>query len=159
MKPLDLVEVARASLSSSSRGKPSQACLRRATSTAYYAVFHCLAREGADLLIGGFSANRSKPAWIQTYRALDHTSAEKACGKSNVVSKFPKGIEDFANAFRTLQKKRHSADYDPLVSFSKSGVQADIDLAELAIKTFKTEKLADRRAFCAWVLFRPPRVS
>lgn len=156
MKSLDLVEVANAPLQSS-KGKPTEASLRRATSTAYYAVFHCLAREGADLLIGGLNASRSKHAWAQTYRALEHGYAKSQCDNLSVIKKFPKAIEDFANAFVTLQKKRHEADYNPLAQFSKSTVQADIALAEQAIRAFKAEKTADRRALCAWVLFKVPR--
>lgn len=123
MNSLDLLEVARSSLKSS-RGKPSQACLRRATSTAYYAMFHCLARTGADLLIGGLNSQRSEPAWSQTYRALEHGFAKSQCKNNEVLRKFPKAIEDFANAFVTLQEKRHNSDYNPLATFSKSTVQA-----------------------------------
>ena len=156
MKSLDLIKVAIVLLQSS-RGKPSEASLRRATSTAYYAVFHCLATEGADLLIGGLNASRSKHAWVQTYRALEHGYAKSQCENLNVIKKFPKAIEDFANAFVTLQKKRHEADYNPFARFSKSTVRADIDLAEQAIRAFRAESIADRRALCAWVLFRVPR--
>ena len=42
MKPLDLIEAAR-DMTESGRGRPTQAKLRRAVSTAYYAMFHCLA--------------------------------------------------------------------------------------------------------------------
>lgn len=156
MKSLDLVKAANALLQSS-KGKPTEAFLRRATSTAYYAVFHCLAREGADLLIGGLNASRSKQAWAQTYRALEHGYAKAQCENMSVIKRFPKAIEDFANAFVTLQKKRHDADYNPLARLSKSTVQADIALAEQAIRAFKSESVADRRALCAWVLFRVPK--
>lgn len=151
----ELLATARASLGS--KAKPSQACLRRATSTAYYALFHCLARAGADLLIGSPGANRSRHAWTQTYRALEHGHAKGQCENRSVVGKFPKAIEDFANAFVTLQKKRHSADYNPDARFLKSSVLSDIQLAEDAIMAFKNEKISDRRAFCAWVLFRVPK--
>ena len=154
MNSLDLVQVARSSIETGQR--PSEACLRRATSTAYYALFHCLAKEGADLLIGGTGSTRSKPAWAQTYRALEHGYAKSQCNDKN-TSSFPKAIEDYANAFVTLQGKRHSADYNPLQRFSKSVVVADINLAETAIHAFKSAKTSDRRAFCAWVLFRQPK--
>ena len=35
------------------KGRPREAELRRTVSTAYYALFHTLARSGADLLVGG----------------------------------------------------------------------------------------------------------
>lgn len=155
MNSLDLIEAAQVSLKPLK--KPSEACLRRATSTAYYALFHCLAREAADLLIGGLGASRSKPAWVQTYRALEHGYAKSQCENTAVIGAFPKAIEDFADAFKRLQKRRHEADYNPTAKFYKSSVQADIVLASQAIVAFKAEKASDRRAFCAWVLFKVPR--
>ena len=52
-----------------------QASLRRAISTAYYAVFHSLARIAADLIVG---TDRNE-AWHQAHRALEHGSAKNAC--------------------------------------------------------------------------------
>ena len=49
-----------------------QASLRRAISTAYYAVFHSLARIAADLIVG---TDRNE-AWHQAHRALEHGSAK-----------------------------------------------------------------------------------
>ena len=136
------------------RTKPSQANLRRAVSSAYYALFHCLARSGTDLLVGGAGAERSKPAWRQVYRALDHGTAKAACGDGRLLSRFPKPIEDFGNVFLTLQKKRHSADYDPFVRLTRSDVLQDIATAEQAIRGFSAAALKDRRAFCTLVLFK-----
>ena len=51
MSPHDLIEVARA-LTESGHAPPTQARLRRAVGTAYYALFHCLAGATAGLLIG-----------------------------------------------------------------------------------------------------------
>lgn len=130
------------------------ACCRRAMSSCYYALFHCLARECADLLIGGSGSDRSPEAWRQVYRSLDHGSAKDRCKDNNIVSKFPKGIEDFANTFVTMQAKRHDADYDPYAKFAKSSVLSDIALVEQAIKNFKSCKTKDRRAFCAYVLLK-----
>jgi hypothetical protein len=70
------------------------------------------------------------------------------------VTKFPKEIEDFANAFLAMQDKRHSADYDPHAKFTKSEVLTDIALVEKAITDFEATDAKDRRAFCAHVLFK-----
>jgi uncharacterized protein (UPF0332 family) len=152
MQPLDLIASANI-LVQSSKGKPSQVSLRRATSSAYYALFHCLAKSCADLLVGGSNSTRSKQAWRQTYRALEHGFTKSAC-KDNLISKFPKQIEDFANSFVTLQEKRHSADYDPFIRLTKSEVVADIKTAEKAIIEFRKASAKDRRAFAAHVLFK-----
>lgn len=152
MQPRDLLATAKVLLKASSK-KPSQANLRRAVSTAYYAVFHHLARTSADLLIGGKKSGSTNRAWRQVYRALDHKPAANAC-IDGTLTLFPKGIQDFADAFTTLQKKRHNADYDPFVIFTKSGVQQDIATAGAAMAAFDAESARDRRAFCAFVLFK-----
>ena len=135
-------------------GKPRQSNLRRAVSAAYYALFHCLARCCADLLVGGAGADRSKPAWKQVYRALDHGLAKNNCKNQETIKKFPKEIEDFANMFVALQTKRHMADYDPDARFYKSEVRQDVAEAADVMDRFKDVPLKDRRAFAAYVLFK-----
>jgi len=71
--------------------------------------------------------------------------------------KFPNEIQDFANAFVTMQEKRHKADYDPYESFLKSEVMQDIATAKQAIDGFSKASIEDRRAFCVWVILKPPR--
>jgi len=73
------------------------------------------------------------------------------------MSKFPKSIEDFGNAFVTMQIKRHEADYDPEERFKKSEVLQDIDNAELVIVEFIKAAVKDRRAFATYTLLRQPR--
>lgn len=53
MSSRDLIEAARL-LAEPGPGRPTQARLRRAVSTACYAMFHCLAATVADLFIGRF---------------------------------------------------------------------------------------------------------
>ncbi|MFC4724714.1 hypothetical protein AB6B38_01430 [Glycocaulis abyssi] len=120
---------------------------------AYYALFHCLARSNADLLIGTAKASRSNPAWSQTYRALEHGIAKTAC-KRPEMTKFPADIQNFASRFVTLQELRHEADYDPDARFAKSGVRQHLADAEASIAGFMAASTNDRRAFAAWVLFK-----
>ena len=117
-------------------------------------MFHCLAKASADLLLGGAGAERGQMAWRQTYRALEHGAAKNACKNGTMIGKFPLAIQDFANAFVTMQEKRHSADYDPLAKFTKSEVLQDLILVEKAIKDFHNEDKKDRRAFCVAMLFK-----
>lgn len=53
-----------------------------------------------------------------------------------------------------MQTKRHSADYDPTARFTKSEVVQDTATVRAAILAFNTQPAKDRRAFCAFVLFR-----
>ncbi|WP_293527340.1 hypothetical protein [Phenylobacterium sp.] len=77
-----------------------------------------------------------------------------ACKDGNTIRKFPKAIEDFANTFVTMQSKRNSADYDPTARFTKSEVVQDIATARQAIVAFGAAASKDRRAFCAFILFK-----
>ncbi len=158
LQPADLLVTARL-LATASRGRPSQANLRRACSSTYYALFHTLAKTCADLLLGGTNAQRGERAWRQAYRALEHGATKNACKKANVMAAFPREVEDFGNLFVTMQEKRHLADYDPHERFLKSSVLSDIAIAEQAIKDFVAQPAKDRRAFCVHVLFKYRPVS
>ena len=153
MKPLDLLATADVLLKAG-KGKPTQSNLRRAHSTAYYALFHCLARNCADTLLGGEGARRSNPAWRRTYRALDHGTAKTACSQQHSLATFSQPIQDFANLFNSMQIKRHEADYDPHISLFKSDVVNDVALVGQAIENFTSQPIKDRRAFCVHVLFK-----
>ena len=145
----DLIETAR-SLTEISPRRPSQANLRRAVSTAYYAMFHCLAGCAANLIIG----RARKPAWHQTYRALEHGKARNACEDKRPMAAFPQEVRHFAKTFVILQKARQQADYALDGRYSKLDVLAAIDRAERSIARFEQADAQHRRAFVAHVLFK-----
>ncbi len=153
MQPSDLVAAARDSLPSIP-GRPREATLRRALSTGYYALFHCLAETVADLLVGGPGANRNESAWRQAYRAIEHSQVRERCRKSVEINKFPKEIRKFAETFVDIQMKRHKADYDPHGRYFKSSVTRNIDEVEEAIAAFESAPLPERRAFAVYVSMR-----
>lgn len=152
MNAHDLIRTAE-ELASSADSKPRQSNLRRSASTTYYALFHFLARGCADMLIGGAGAVRSKSAWRQVYRSLDHSEARKAC-LNKIIEKFPQQIQDFAICFAALQEKRHRADYDPYQRVRKSEVLSDIAQAVSVMSRFNAAPVKDRRAFAAFILFK-----
>jgi hypothetical protein len=137
-----------------SRGRPRQATLKRAASTIYYALFHCLARWGADLIIGSTQQARRQEAWRQVYRSLEHTAAYRACTNADTMETFTPAVRTFAITFADMQTKRHKADYDPTTRFRKSAVLEDLRVAQLAITEFDGAGVRDRRAFIAAVLLR-----
>lgn len=149
LNPRDLIKTAR-HLLQEGNSRPRQANLHRAISTAYYAMFHALALNCANLLVG---SDRTAPAWRQVYKALSHGFVKKAC-QSKSMDKFPQEIQDFANMFCLMQVKRHEADYDPKAKAAKSSVAIDIDAVEAAINDFSTVAIKDRRAFAALILFK-----
>ena len=148
----DLLATARQLAGAPSGTSPSQASLRRAVSTTYYALFHCMAENCADMLVGGPGSGQSRSAWHQAYRALEHGRAKQRADQDR-LRRFPQEIQDFAKWFAEMQERRQTADYDPSVSFTQSAVIEDIDLAELRIAQFRRASERDRRAFAAFVLF------
>ena len=101
------------------RGRPQQARLRRAISTAYYAMFHALAENNANTLIGSSSDLRNSEEWTRTYRAINHGTARSQMIAS-AIDRFPDPISDFAETFVDLQTQRHDADYNPRAAFTRS---------------------------------------
>ena len=152
MNPHDLTATARRTVGTGP-GAPKQSDLRRAVSTTYYALFHCLARNCADTLVGKTPGYRSGPAWRQAYRALEHGHARAQCSRPTIRT-FPAEIQDFAESFTDLQRKRHRVEYDPDGRWRKSDVVEDIDDAADAIDGFYATPLRDRQAFAVFVLLR-----
>ena len=152
MKPLDFIVTARDLADVSSKGRTRETNIRRAVSTTYYALFHCLATSNANMLVGPPGAHRSQSAWRQAYRALQHGAARQRCERQGMIIKFPDEIQDFAERFVDMQQKRHEADYDPDATFSKSDVIQDITDAEDVIRCFNSVPVRDRRAFAVYLL-------
>ena len=137
----------------SGRGRPRQAELRRAVSLAYYAMFHSLAKQSADLLVGATRGSRSQQAWLQAYRSLDHRLAAAQC-KRPIIRRFPAEIQRFGKAFTNNQQLRQDADYNPDASFVRSDVLKLIDDTERVVLDFERSDALDKRAFAVYALFR-----
>ena len=130
--------------------RPRRADLCRAVSTAYYAMFHCLAHTCADSLAGRAGTVGSRSIWRRVYRAPEHRQARTRC--ENMPSSFPDEVQEFGQVFSVLQSKRHLADYDPDYRVGKSEVTADIDRARTAIDRFLETPVSVRRDFALHVL-------
>ncbi|MDE2760139.1 MAG: hypothetical protein OXH90_07575 [Paracoccaceae bacterium] len=152
MFPDDLIKTARGlvNLDQNSHG---QANLKRALSTAYYAMFHALCRNCADSFVGTEEDNRSQRAWEHAYRVLDHKPTKNRCNDQEFKRSFPEGVQDFARKFIELQEKRHDADYNPSYTLTSNDVLNDIGIAEIAIKKLNSAAIKDKRAFAVWTAF------
>lgn len=138
------------------RRSGDEAFLRRAVSTAYYAVFHCLARTCADRLV---PARRSRiAAWTRVYRSLQHASVRKRCSDGPGLAPFPSGIRRFAGGLRTLQDLRHGADYDPNFVMSALEVRRQLLFAAELVRELEGAAADDQRDFATRVLL-PGRQS
>ncbi|PUB14250.1 hypothetical protein DFP92_106124 [Yoonia sediminilitoris] len=131
--------------------RPTQSEIRRSISSAYYAVFHALARTCANSLVGRTPSQRPNKAWVEVYRGLNHGICKKACEQANTVE-FPACIHEFADAFQQLQEYRHKADYDPNLRFSKADAETWYEIARLSVTSLRTANNVDKKAFSAWVL-------
>lgn len=147
----DLIATAQR-LAKASPKRPRQADLKRAVSTAYYALFHAVARNGADLLIG-VGANRADKAWTHVYRSVEHGFAKNACGQVRKLG-FPPPICSCADTFIELQTVRHKADYDPGFRISRGEALALIEQAAQAIRNLKASGRKDRKAFAIQLLLK-----
>ena len=131
---------------------PVEDSLRRAVSTAYYAMFHALATSNADCLVGTAHDPISRHAWTRVYRGLGHREAKRNLQQEQDL--FSQPVRNFTNTFVELQDQRHLADYDPDQAFPLSAVLNWIDRAEEAISDFMLVSQDERSAVAIQVLIR-----
>ena len=140
---------------STGRGRPRQVRLRRAVSTAYYAMFHAVCASNADALIGATPSIQGTEPWSHAYRAPDHRPIKNRLEEYGKKSGIHPAISAFASTFGILQEQRFDADYDPQKAFTRREVDRLINRAEAATATFVMVPLQDRRDLAAYlVLFR-----
>ena len=134
------------------RDRQDSAHARRAVSTAYYAMFHCLARTCADRLASSRGIPL-RPGTRQTvYRSLQHRQAKRHCQNQRLISAYPEAIRAFAEGFATLQDRRRRADYDPTGVFAPSVARESVDQAEEFIQALQEVPEADLRDFALRIL-------
>jgi hypothetical protein len=126
---------------------PKQASLRRAVSTAYYALFHLFIQEAC--------ANWRAPN-VRDYlaRAFEHktmykacTAAENAAYPSSVSLQVIAKLRAVARAFRELQEQRHLADYSNATKWDRIKAAAKVNQAKTAFsdwKSIRKEHVAQR---------------
>ena len=132
--------------------RPRQEPLKRAVSTAYYAMFHALCQSNADALIGTRNDYLGREAWNRVYRAVNHRQARQQLRQ--IENQIPTQARGFATAFALLQSMRHDADYNPCSRFSRNEVINLVDTADAAIREFMEIPRNQRRAMAAFVLLQ-----
>ena len=136
------------------RGRPRLIDLRNAVRATYYAMFHALALTCANTLVGASGVTRNRQAWRQTYRALNHGYARRQFARQRMMNEFPIEARRFGKLFNEMQRRRHSADYDPFPqdAFHRESVLREIDTAERIINEFLALPADGRRAFAVYAL-------
>jgi uncharacterized protein (UPF0332 family) len=122
----------------------TQANLRRAVSSCYYALFHLLIEETCN--------NWARPEQrTRLSRRFEHARMLEASRRSvEMYRKAAEGSSEkhlftVAHAFFQLQEKRHTADYDLARNFQDTEVSLDIFLAQ--------------NAFHSWRIIRSQQIS
>ncbi len=127
-------------------GEPKQASLRRAVSTAYYALFYLL----IDEAVGNWGIARQRSILARTF---DHCKMKKVC-EDHVKNFFSSGqsaqglrLKNVAHTFVQLQEKRHTADYDIAFNWERTNTISQIDLADLKLNVhvYQIQMAADKR--------------
>ena len=169
MNPHDLIEVARA-LAEPDDAPPTQAGLGRAISTAYYAMFHCLAMSAADLFIGAACSpawHRSAPADTRSWpcRVPAHG---RPCRSFQWSPRLRRGVRRIAEGAaggglraghrRLTEEVRRSGPHRVGEALSRERDGPALRMKELAIRQFGRASVDARRNLVAHVLFRqrPP---
>lgn len=131
------------------RRRPKQSNLRRAVSTAYYALFHEVVDASVTSVLGGSAASGTIGARLR--RTVSHKSIKAAAqwfaGQRipQVVAAMrgantlppPSALVQVCNAIVQLQEERHRADYDLMSPFARDEVQRSLTNAENAVHAFR----------------------
>lgn len=131
---------------------PTQdADIRRAISTAYYALFHTLAASNAELIAGQPRSSRSTHAWNRAYRRLEHGRARNNLSANrNLLSQ---DGNEFVRIFIEAQGHRIQADYDPNAQLGLSLAVNIIAQADTAIRNFAQLNEEERRFLATQSMF------
>ena len=123
-------------------GAPAQAAMRRAVSTAYYAVFHWLVYEATARMFGAGDERAALRACLArgfAHRTMRNVTAAFAGG--NAPAKLAPALAgrkpqpeliQVARAFYELQQARETADYDMVYAFEHDDAIEYVEMAERA---------------------------
>jgi uncharacterized protein (UPF0332 family) len=130
----------------------SAAYRRRAVSTAYYAVFHALAKLCAETLLP--TTESDNEAYSKIYRALDHRPLRNMFTQAPL--KDHPVIKVFGPDIVRLQVERHRADYSPPDKdmFNPSEVEEIIRQAKFAVSELNKLDKPDRLLLATCLLFK-----
>lgn len=177
LAPKRLLEQAR-QLALREKKRPLQVSLRRAVSSAYYALFHLLVRDSSHSLTKASDTQLR----LLLPRAFAHEEMAVACRTFAAAGKMPTIIEaiypgivipseisSVAQAFVDLQKARHDADYTTHRLWTRMMALSEVKRAEQAFLDWEKVRPRSKRAgdsapapavveaarlFLAWLVFQ-----
>ena len=134
--------------------RPRQASLRRAISTAYYAIFQLLIHEATmnwkraeqrDLLARHFEHGKMKSASERQVSECERFFKARPTDVSGQEIERMRRLHAVAKVFVGAQQLRHSADYDNAKTWSRTdaiGLVEDVDYAFQCWKNIRNERIA-----------------
>jgi len=135
-------------------GTPKQASLRRAVSTAYYALFHLL----IDEAVSNWGVARQRNILART---LEHGKMKGVC-QEHIKGFYKAGspadgthLKNVAHTFDILQEQRHTADYDIAFDWQRTNAIAQIDLAAAAFGDWRAIRTTEAAQDLLLYLFLP----
>jgi uncharacterized protein (UPF0332 family) len=124
-------------LANRERTKPRQASLRRAVSTAYYALFHLLTTEAAK----NWKQPDQRHALARLFEHGRMKSASKKWSHENPPSRpasvVGSHLRVVAETFVQAQQQRHTADYDNAAQWTRTDVMRQIRAVDAAFQSWK----------------------
>ncbi len=148
----DLLELSRELLVREA-GRPKQASLRRAVSTAYYAVFHALTHECINQTVGwSFKSQAYWEVVAPLYRAVDHASAKKLFVRLIGDASSTPELKQLGRSFVDLQDQRLLADYHPKPQFARGTASQLVAQAETAVALLRALSDDAKRLLAAQLL-------
>lgn len=154
MSPDHLIELAEQTLQIGT-GYPRQATINRTVSTAYYALFHALARECVARTVGSPRSPRYWQIVTPIHRSLDHGSARKVFDRLIKDPTSSDTLKAVGEAFLNLQSARIAADYNPSSRCTRREAQDFIVQARAAIDALRTVPKEERLLLVVQLITRP----
>lgn len=123
--------------------RPKQASLRRAISTAYYALFHLFVDEATKRLVKGRNAADLRRCLARAFVHHEMMAVAKGFAGGTVSEKLKPAMSGVrpshrlarcAGAFVDLQQARHEADYDLAKRYARQQALDLVEQAEIAFR-------------------------
>jgi hypothetical protein len=140
-------------------GRRSSALRRRAISTAYYAVFHQIAKLCAETLLSG--TEQSSDEYARIYRALDHGPLKSSWQNQNSPLRKVDTLKKIGDLIVPLQSERIRADYLPPLPhpFTSREAKEVVQQARRAVDALNELTPDERRMLAIGLLFNKARSS
>lgn len=147
--------------------RPKQASLRRAISTAYYALFHLLISEAVlnwkraedrVELARMFEHTHMRSVCANKRDELNREFKEKKAGRSNHEEVVKRNLHRVVSTFVQMHEQRELADYDYSSIWTRTDVLPKVEAVDNAFKAWKTIRDEDTaQAFLFTLLYKKRR--